>query len=256
MRSEPLPSTDPAYPEMLDVLSRHGGTRIVAGPETHDLLCDLLEVVVEDRVRHAGPPDIDQFFDSLTAEQHAELVDPDADGAPPVVIARSGVSPTGVYTAVIEYGPDIVRSLTPTEAQAYIDAMLNAVWQAEYDAAALNQLRNAGPQELRNEQAIADVLISLRKSRVAVDQKPLKPLIVRASISTKTGKPYLTVRIAGTKAKWRWMPADGIQHAVQVHSVMVTADLDAAYRRLLVGEIGVTDSHARQMVSDLGQWRF
>jgi len=252
VRPEPLPPADPAYSALLDVLAEHRESRVVAGTPDHELLCDLLEVIVQDRLRHAGPVEIEDFFGSLTDEQRVELIDPDPDDVPPSVVVRSGVTPTGVYTVMIECGPDHVRSLVPTEVVAYVQAMFTAAWQAQFDAAVFAQLRDALPQD---ERAAADMLISLRGSRISVDQKALRPLIVRPCISAKTGDPFLTVRIAGTKGKWQWSCDDVVHHAVGVHKCMETADLDALYRRLLVAQIGLSDSDARRMVSGLAKWR-
>lgn len=250
-----LPPADPAYADVLDVLSRHGGEVVTARPEIEGgLFSDLLDVIVEDRVRSSGPGDISNFFDSLTAEQRVELDDSD-ETMPPSVWVRSDVSPTGVYIVTIDYSSDHSRTLAPSEVGPYIDAFTMAVVYAEYDAAAINQLRAKLPPGPASDQAIGQILLELRGNRLPVDHKALKPLIVRSCVSASTGLPYVTVRVAGTKLKWQWDPAEVIEHTQYVRETLFAADMDATYRRFLVSNIGLDKDTATAMVGDLRNWR-
>lgn len=178
----------------------------------------------------------------------------DPDEAEPlgVVCVTSGVSPLGTYTCEIAYTDDVSRVLAPHEVGPYTDTLLAAVVAAEYAAAIVRQHTVAlGVSRADAHQLVID----LRKSIPSIDQTSVKPLIVRPSVGRRTGKPFLHLRLAGTTMQWQWEPASVREHAQAVREAVLVADLDAAYRRLLIGSYGIDDTRARAAIGDLIRWR-
>lgn len=254
-----LPPQDPAYAEIVAALSSRTGQRIAPGRAMDGLLADLVAVVADDRVRRdLGDVDVDEEAAELTAGPSPEQRllagdDPDTDPGMPTVWVQSGVSAIGTYTCEITYTDDTApRVLSPGEVGPYADTLTLAVVQAEYQAAIIAQLRSVRGLTARD---AWDVTLALRESTPQIDQKPITPLLVRASVGMKSGLPYLSIRLAGTRTRWRWDPASALEHAGYVRETVLVADLDAAYRRHLVGHVGLDDATARAMVRALSMHR-
>lgn len=217
---------------------------------------ELLEVVVEDRVRQAGPvPAMADFVADLDANDRLELANDDADAIIEMWV-RSGRSPTGAYTAVVEFGKDFARSLLPHQIDAYTNAIFTAVAYAEYDAAVLNQLRSPGVgREPIPAQYVIATIREFRGSRPPIDQQTLRPMVVHPAVGMTTGRPFLETRIRGTQYKWKWGTGQALEHVERVREAVIIADLDAAYRRYLNGVIGLDAPTAAAAVGALADHR-
>lgn len=255
----PIPKTDPVYVEIVAALALHRGPGQLetVGRLDEDLVHDLLQVVAEDRIRR----ELDALSaagaalasTAMSPEQRlAAGEDPDDDEDLGAVWVASGVSALGVYTCEITYTDDVVRVLNPDQVGPYADTLTEAVVQAEHDAAIIAQLTSKVGLGAKDAWFVA---LALRESRPALDQRPVRPLLVRASVGQNTGQPYVTLRLSGTKLRWRWDTADALAHAQYVRETRYVADLDGAYRRYLVSHLGLDDGTARAVVGELRRHR-
>jgi hypothetical protein len=255
LTTAPLPTSDPAHTDLRRVIDRHRGER-VGSRANRDMFHELLEAIVEDRVRQAGPvPGMAEFVADLDPSDRLELTTED-DSAQPKMWVRSGRSPMGAYTAVVEFGDDYARSLLPHEIDAYTNAIFTAVAYAEYDAAVVNQLRSIGNgQDGIDPKYVAGALREFRESRPPIDQQALRPMVVHPAVGANSGRPFLEARIRGTQYKWQWDTRKALDHVEHVRDAVVVADLDAAYRRYLIGVIGLDAPTAEAAVGALAEHR-
>lgn len=156
----------------------------------------------------------------------------------------SDVTPDGTYVVSIHAGEDVAFTLDRTRALAYACAVMDAATRAAFDAAVLKQQLGLGmPIEL-----VASVVNDLRKDRAPITWPhaiSLEPFVSGAS--HKAGL-YLDVN---GKRIGQWTVDDARSHATDVLEVVAGVDLDAAYRRYLVGAIGLDDGRARALVGDI-----
>jgi len=154
------------------------------------------------------------------------------------------------YVATLEASDDVSITLTPETALRYARTVLEAVGQAEYDAAVLKQLHKT--LELPLETA-GEMLKSLREDRPPLNNDEF-PLTFTPGVSLFDGHPFLLVNLSGkTIGQWE-MPA-AKEHALAVLEVSVGVDLDAAYYRKLISLYEIDPDRARAVVADIGAHR-
>lgn len=160
----------------------------------------------------------------------------------------SDVAPDGTYVTTVHATEDVAFTLTRTEAITYAAQVMDASARAEFDAAVVAQLRVVG----MDMPLIASVVNDLRAERPPIQFST--PLSVDPFVTAAKSEAQLYVLVNG-KRYAQWTPADAAQHVAQVLEVAAGVDLDAAYRRYLVGPIGMDDEKARTLVGSLANHR-
>lgn len=158
----------------------------------------------------------------------------------------SDIAPNGAYITTVQAGPDVVFALDPDSGVRYARYVMSAVARAEHDAAVLAQLLGHGIEK----PAIADLVRALRD-----DRPPLTsdwPISFEPLVSGRTQEPRVTVAVNGEPAG-QYGTHSLIDHVVAVLEVVHGVDLDAAYRRHLVGVIGIDERQATATVAALGE---
>jgi hypothetical protein len=162
---------------------------------------------------------------------------------------QSDVTPDGTYAATIHYSGDRSRILDRDAALAYAATIHDAAIRAEHDAAVLAQLVATGmPLALA-----AGTLADLRKDRPPLDDQATAPLRLAPGVSGRTKEAFLAVEIDG-KVVGQWTPGDARDHASNALAVVAAVDLDAAYRRWLIGKAGLAADRASAAVGDLAAY--
>lgn len=250
-----LPRNDPAYGRVVEVLSDHAGQPVSPSEVDSPLLAELLQVVVEDRLRIAlDGQDTDSSLDKAISDGLFESMDESGDNAgdEATILVQSGVTALGVYVAEIVFDADTTRMLKPDEVAAYCDALSRGMATAQYDAAVMRQLHNVAGLTVDDAVWVRD---QLRQTRPHLDQQAVRPMIVRPSVGQRTGKPFLDIRLKGSDLRWTWFPDEVAEHVRAVREVSITADLDFAYRKVLSTDFGLDDGRARVYVDGLRKWR-
>lgn len=160
----------------------------------------------------------------------------------------SDVAPDGTYVTTVHATDDVAFTLTPAETMAYAAAVMGVCARAEYDAAVVAQLLATGMDVC----LAVSVVIDLRAERPPVAFAT--PLSFEPFVIGPTREPQLYVLVNGERYS-QWTPADAVQHVMQVLEVAAGVDLDAAYRRYLVGPIAMDDKLARALVGALANHR-
>ncbi|MEU8040913.1 hypothetical protein [Streptosporangium sp. NPDC049078] len=165
---------------------------------------------------------------------------------PPTIWVQSDPLPNGTYAAAIHYNDDTARILDRPAGLAYAAEVVAAATYAEHDAAVLRQLVAAGVDL----HAAGHTISALRVDRPPLNDGATAPLRLIPGIAT-SGRGFLRVDIAGEQVG-QWSPADARDHASNVLTVLAATTLDAAYRRHLIGPLGLDEARARIVVGDLG----
>lgn len=160
----------------------------------------------------------------------------------------SDVAPDGTYVTTVHVTDDVAFTLTPAEAIAYAAAVMDASARAQFDAAVFAQMQATGMDRA----LAASVIVDLRAERPRLRFAP--PLSFEPLVTAAKCEAQLYVLVNG-KRYAQWTPADAAQHVTQVLEVAAGVDLDAAYRRYLVGPIGMDDEKARALVGSLANHR-
>lgn len=162
------------------------------------------------------------------------------------VWCRVDVSPVGTYMLTITYDDDNALSLTRDELLEYVATMSTALMRATYAEAVRAQFRD----HLKIPDHLA--LPTLQDLRDEWPELPafgvyeLRPTVSfegRCSVQVWRGDRFV-IQLAPHNVQ------EHISHALAVYAA---ADLDASYRRFLVGVIGTDDSRARAAVATLSQ---
>lgn len=155
------------------------------------------------------------------------------------------------YVATISVGADHIRTLTPADALAHAAAVLDAGQRAEYDACVVRQMTDRGSGI--GVEATAMLVAELRADRPPLDEQALAPLGLDGGVNSKH-EPFVAVSVHG-KRVGQWTPADCRRHALAVLELVAAVDLDSAYLRSLRGVVGLSERVARNVVSDLVNYR-
>lgn len=162
------------------------------------------------------------------------------------VWCRVEVSPLGTYMLVITYDDDNVLSLGRDELLNYVAVMSDALARARYTEGVRRQLRD---QFKFSESVVMLTLTQLRKTWPDLPRfgpyeiRPCVSFEGRTSVDVWRGDKQLAQFDAGMLA----------EHISQTLIAYAGADLDAAYRRFLVGEVGISDGEARLCVTTLNR---
>ncbi|RCG19076.1 hypothetical protein DQ384_38000 [Sphaerisporangium album] len=163
---------------------------------------------------------------------------------------QSNLLPDGTYAASIHYDQDRSRVLDRHAGLAYAAAVIDVASQAEHDAAVIRQLTATGVRLTHAAATVAE----LRADRPPIDDAVTAPLRLVPGVSQKTGNAFLAVFI-GARQVGQWDPGDAREHATAVLEALAAADLDAAYRRHLIGIVGLDPGSAQAAVNDLANHR-
>lgn len=164
------------------------------------------------------------------------------------VWVTSELLPDGRYITSISVNPDRAFTLDRDAARRYAATVFTAVAYAEYDTAVVRQLQAIGI-------ALPDAagfVVDLRADRPPLDDDATAPLRFEPLVAGTTLTPAVHIALDG-ELFCQWDPADARQHAGHVLDVAAAVDLDAAYRRLLVAQVGLDDARARAVVGDLAE---
>jgi len=175
-----------------------------------------------------------------------------AANEPESIWVKADVDLAGNYRLVVEYNADTAETFDQPRATAYATEVFTAAAYAEYDAAVMAQMtKKLGlPME-----AVAEVIRGLRADRPPLNQAALGLLRMEPGIAARNMKPFLKCSLTCHPMEWQWDPADANQHAGYVVQCYPVANLDSAYRRYLVGVIGIDQNRAMHAVEDLANWR-
>lgn len=165
----------------------------------------------------------------------------------PGIWVQSDLLPDGTYVAAIHHDDDSSRVLDRQTGLAYAAEIFTAATYSEYDAAVIRQLTAAGVSL----QAAARTIGDLRADRPPLDYAVTAPLRLVPGVAAKTGRGFLRVVINGQQVG-QWTPDDARDHASNVLTVLAAVDLDAAYRRHLIGPLGLEVARAENVITDLG----
>jgi hypothetical protein len=163
----------------------------------------------------------------------------------------SDVTPFGNYQLAIHFDDDTSRILDRDAAYAYTATVLDACERADYDAAVIGQFTQA--MSIPKDHA-ARFVADLRADRPPLDLAAIAPLELQPGVSAKTGDPFLAILRDG-KQIGQWTTADARGHALHVLGAIHAVPLDAAYRRYLIGQVGIEPDRALNVVDDLQNHR-
>lgn len=163
---------------------------------------------------------------------------------------QSGVAASGAY--VVEFHvTDRAWVRTPEEATRHALAVLRQAEIAAHDAAVIRQLVTLG---IDLQMAATVVANDLRPDRPEVDPSDTAPLGVAPGVAGEDTRPFLIISLDGERMG-QWTVTDARQHALSVLEIITVADLDAAYKRVLMGQIRLEDWRAAAVVDDLATYR-
>ena len=162
----------------------------------------------------------------------------------------SDVAPDGTYVVTVQAGQDVALTLPPDRAVGYVLAVLAVCAAAEFDAAVVTQFTRLG---LSVEDAALSVR-DLRADRPPVDPAATAPLLFVPVVKSRSRRPVIHLLVDG-EVVGEWEPDEVREHAMHVLDAVVVADLDAGFRRFLVGTVGLDDETARAAVGDLQRHR-
>lgn len=178
------------------------------------------------------------------------------------VWVQSDVMPDGTYAVTVHAPGDRSFALDRARAVDYTTAVYEVAARAEYDAAVFAQLVERG---LAPQQVAAFIGTDLRADRPEIDPARTAPLVFTPGVNA-AGEPFLHVHLhvpvnGGRTARTsprpftQWTPGEAREHAGYVLDCLAAVDLDAGYRRCLVGVIGLDDPTARAVVGSLASYR-
>lgn len=170
------------------------------------------------------------------------------DQAEATLWVRSDIAADGTYILTVEYGADVTFALDDEAAVRYARYVLAVVARVEYDAAVIDQLASTGVEKVAALQSIRDL---------RADRAPLVsewPISFDGMVASKTMLPQVTI-VVGGKPVGQVGTGAAVEHAVNVLECHPVAELDAAYRRWLVGMVGLPDSKARAAVEGIAAHR-
>lgn len=169
-----------------------------------------------------------------------------------MIWVKADMDMDGTYRLVVEYNPDVAVTFDQAGAIAYATELYTAAANAAYDAAVVAQMTKKLGSTI---EAAVDVITSLRNDRPPLNEMALRPIRIETGVSAQNRTPFLNCTLVGHSLKWRWTPEDAVQHATHVLQSYPNAHLDNAYRRYLVGTIGIDLPRAINAVEDLVNWR-
>jgi hypothetical protein len=155
----------------------------------------------------------------------------------------------GSYTVTVSLQGDRTWAFTPFKLRRYAAGALRTAAEADYEQAVIDQLR-AGDVDLR---VVLETVAALRHFRPANDAARDCPLHYEPGVNP-AGKAFVKIMVDDQQVG-QVDPAELRRHAMVAYEAEVVAELDAAYRKVLVRVVGVTDEEAIGAVTDLGDHR-
>lgn len=151
----------------------------------------------------------------------------------------------GTYRVSLEINEDDSVFLDHDTAMLWAEYVHINAAIADYDSKVFRQLSAGAPRDYA-----IQILQDMRKDRVV----PLSPtaLSFHPGVNIQ-GQPFLHI-LYKDKPIGQWELADARSHAGHIIESIYIADLDGAYRRTLVSEIGLDDATARRAVDGLSTY--
>jgi hypothetical protein len=167
-----------------------------------------------------------------------------------VIWVLSDLAPDGEsYILSIQAGED--RIFVPQDPVAYVLTVSRAIQYAAYDSAVTRQMMTVTGGKL---ELVGEIINDLRGDRPPVDDAATAPLTFDPIVSSTSFDPFIHVALDGKKIG-QWTLTDATEHANWVSGTMAVVDLDAAYRRYLIGTLDVGRERACAVIDDLGTYR-
>lgn len=169
---------------------------------------------------------------------------------------RTEEKPDGTgYFATISITNDIAFPLDRETARDYTEKLIDLVNRAEYDSCIFKQVKHIsrGVEDqdgvLRD---IADMLSIVRGKRedISFDRYPVS---YSFGINAE-GEAFVLINIDGENVG-QWSVEDTRAHATSIMDALVVAPLDDAYLDALTSVYGVDQGIARNVISDLLEYR-
>ncbi len=189
----------------------------------------------------------------MTAQQPGtNRIGPTAEDLPEhVLTVMSDRTFDGVYIPTILFNDQLLLTLDRERAFRYVGAWAEAIARAEFDAAVYAQLVGIGVDE---QAAVATVVYDLRPDRPPLDVEATAPLRLEPILSQRTKRGQVAA-YHGDRHLLQLDAPSVYDHIAKVLPVVMTCDLDAAYRRYAIGSLQQPESRADAMVADLARWR-
>lgn len=160
------------------------------------------------------------------------------------------------YMVTLSVGEDAIVHLDPERAFAHARTVMGYVFRADHDAAIVKQMSKVlkGSQKTQQDEmlAIAELIRDIRADRPPLDDEATAPLRFASGVN-QSKKGFLEVWY-GDEQLGTWSTKAAMKHAVFVMGAVEGANLDAAYKRALVGLVGIDPARAENIVDDLGKY--
>lgn len=166
------------------------------------------------------------------------------------VWVESDLAADGTYAVGLHCGDDVAWTFNRDDAIRHAAAVMAQVEHADHDAAVIKLFHNRLGLDLAT--AVACVVRDLRPDRPPVDEPG--PLKLIPSVSATDLHPFLRTELNG-HVVGQWELDDARHHAMSVLQVVAAVDSDAAFYRLLVGSLGLSQTKARRIVADTANHR-
>lgn len=158
----------------------------------------------------------------------------------------------GVYVPTIALDDRHILTLDRQRALRYVASWADAIARAEFDAAVFAQLTGIGVSE---QDAMEVIVRDLRPDRPPLDSEGTAPLRLEPVLSVRTKRGQVAAYLGDEHVFQLDAPAV-YRHIGTVLPVVMTCDLDGAYRRWAIGRLEEPVWRAEAMVADLGsRWR-
>jgi hypothetical protein len=183
------------------------------------------------------------------------LEQPGGNDTGAVWVAAWALPKGGGYGVRIRVG-DLNWTMTPDRALAYAAAVIRAAVTAEHDAAVFGLLTVRLGLDVRTAGQV--IAADLRPDRppLDADTAPLEfrpGITVTEPVAAPRGVRPFVGMWAGGKQIGQFTPADCRHHATSVLDTVAAADLDSAFRRLLVGPLDLDEARASQVIASLAE---
>lgn len=162
------------------------------------------------------------------------------------------LTPSGDYALAIQYSED--GMFYPRDPVAYALAVVEAALRAAYDAGVMGQTRFIGGGSLTDTDIYHSTIGPLRADRPPPDGAATEPLVFSPIMAARNSQPYVHVRTTSGRDVTQMTFADAIGHAMYVLTAAAATGLDNAYRRHLLGSLGLQPGQAAEVIGDLARF--
>lgn len=194
----------------------------------------------------------------------AAITDRDEDPLPSQsgsvqVIPAIAIASGSPYVCTVQPSDDVAIELTRGQALQYAGVVFNAAMQSVYLAGIRAQMtdvfskrgRVAAPGD--TVENVEWMVNSFASDVLPPENAVTGPLTFQPGYRPSTGEPLVKV-VIGDDLVATWSPASARHHANAVMIVAFCAELDTAYKRFAIANIGVAENQGRAMVHDLGHY--